>query len=193
MKRVGTRILSAFCAMVIMLSAGNTVFADMEIYNGFRGQGNNYGDSWQMSTPTPPPLQIPSKPLSPYGQALRKNLIYGEKYSEHDKADVVTYTYYNRKDGYGNRMSWYTSADYDDENTGYRIGLYNADGLLFFAEAYVKGKAPDVTFYFWGDQMIACHDFRVRNHKLSFPGSETYERVVREFGDIYLQAYLHCG
>ena len=62
--------------------------------------------------------------------------------------NIITETYYDRKYADGTHKEWYTSAKYDDRNTGYTIGLYFADGLLFFASAYHAGEADAVTFYF---------------------------------------------
>ena len=49
-------------------------------------------------TPTPAPprsLQLPSDPQSPYGIALRQNLVDGWYYSEEDKVHVVGNTFSN--------------------------------------------------------------------------------------------------
>ena len=128
---------------------------------------------------------VPGNPQSSYGKALRKNLVEGVYYSDRDKASVVTETYYARHDAKGGHQPWYTASYYDDPNTGYRINFYFADGALFFADAYVVGKRSSVTFYFWGDQMLAVHDLRVKGSKLSFSGSADYNRIAREFGDLY--------
>ena len=96
----------------------------------------------------PSTVKIPSDPKSPYAIALRDNLVYGVSYTDTQKKDVVNETYYSRKDSKGNHRSWYTSSTYDDPNTGYRIGFYYADGLVFFADAYIVGQHSAVTFYF---------------------------------------------
>ncbi len=133
----------------------------------------------------PSTVSIPSNPTSPYAIALRDNLVYGVSYTDTEKKDVVNKTYYSRKDSDGNRKSWYTSSTYDDPNTGYRIGFYYADGLVFFADAYRVGQHSAVTFYFWGDQLLCVHDLRNGDSKLRFAGSDTYKAIVQEFGDVY--------
>ena len=127
---------------------------------------------------------IPDSPLSPYGIALRENLTYGVPYSDQEKKDVVTNTYYDRRDSKGNNRPWFTMS-YIEDQSGYRLGFYYADGLLFFGEAYIKGQRDAVTFYFWGDQLLCVHDFRNGDKQLRYPDSETYWAVVREFGDVY--------
>ena len=141
---------------------------------------------------TPSPVKIPSNPSSPYGIALRDNLVYGVSYTDTQKKDVVNNTYYSRKDSKGNRASWYTSSTYDDPNTGYRIGFYYADGLVFFADAYIVGQHSAVTFYFWGNQLLCVHDLRSGDKNLRFAGSDTYNAIVREFGDVYAIALKYA-
>lgn len=145
---------------------------------------------------TLPPETTPStisptptiNPQSPYGQAIQKEQLGQASYKEREKASIVTDTYYARKDNNRTRKSWYTSAQFEDEDTGYLIGLYYADGLLFFADACHKGEDPDVTFYFWDDQMFACHDFIGGEDGLSYRGSSVYNRIVSQFGDIYAKS-----
>ena len=129
-------------------------------------------------------IRIPANPKSTFGKAYKDNMD-GVYYSDRDKADLVSSTYYDRKDSNGNRRAWYSSSYYDDPITGYRINYYYADGILFFADAYHPGERSSVTFYFWGDELIACHDLRIRNSSLSFNGDADYNNVVREFGDLY--------
>lgn len=137
-------------------------------------------------TPKPTPsFSIPKNPASPYGKALRENLIDGVAYSDVQKKDVVVQTYYARKDSSGNHRSWYTSSHINNHSSGYTIGFYYADGLLFYAEAYVKGSSPAVTFYFWGDQLVSAHDRRGSGHDMVYAGSDEYNQLVKEFGDLY--------
>ena len=141
---------------------------------------------WQPSNTTT--LNLPDNPASPYGIALRDNLLNGVSYNDWQKKDVVNETYYARKDNKGEREDWYTSASYEDYNTGYLIGLYYADGMVFFADAYHKGERSSVTFYFWGDQLLCVHDMRYGYKDLRFAGSDTYNAIVSEFDDVYAQA-----
>ena len=158
------------------------------------GTGYGYPPSAPGFAPPPPPaaqggtapaLKIPDSPKSPYGIALRENLVYGIPYTDSEKRDVVTNTYYSRKDANKNNQPWYTSTFIEDSATGYRLGFYYADGLLFFADAYIKGQRSSVTFYFWGTQLLCVHDMRNGDSQLRFAGSDTYRAVVREFGDVY--------
>ena len=134
---------------------------------------------------------LPMYPESPYAIALRQNLIDGVFYSDGQKKDIVNETYYDRKDSKGDRRDWYTSSSYNDPNTGYQIGFYYADGLVFFADAYHTGERSSVTFYFWGDQLLCVHDLRNGDKALHFAGSEQYNAIIREFGDLYTQALNH--
>lgn len=139
---------------------------------------------------TTPPVTTPpvSNPQSPYGKALLKEQLGQASYQDWEKANIITDTYFARKSEDGIHKSWYTSTDFVDENTGYLIGLYYADGLLFFADAYHKGERPVATFYFWDAQMFACHDFAGGEESLSYQGSAAYNRVVGQFGDISTKA-----
>lgn len=135
-----------------------------------------------------PAVNLPADPVSPYAVALKENLLYGVSYNDWEKKDIINDTYYARKDADGKRQSWYTSSWYDDLNTGYRINLYYADGLLFFADAYHIGERSSVTFYFWGNQLLCVHDLRDGDKQLRFAGSDTYNAIVNEFGDVYAKA-----
>lgn len=145
-------------------------------------------------TPTPAPprsLQLPSDPQSPYGIALRENLIQGVYYSDEDKVTVVGSTFNNRHKDDGSHMDWYRLAYTDDLVPGYRVELYYADGMLFFANATVDQRSV-VTLHYWGDQVIAVRDRRVSSH-LCFPGSQVYDDVMALFGDVYNQsAYYYA-
>ena len=145
------------------------------------------------STPSPTvsPTPIP-EPQSLYGRALKRSIIDHVHYEDWEKANIITETYYDRKDADGTHKEWYTSAKYDDRNTGYTIGLYFADGLLFFASAYHVGEADAVTFYFWGNQMIACHNLVGGEDNLSYAGSDTYNYMLSAFGNIYEKAQLYA-
>lgn len=147
--------------------------------------------------PTIPPPGTPSPTISPasafepqslYGRALKRSVVEHVQYEDWEKANIITETYYDRKYNDGTHKGWYTSAKYEDRNTGYTIGLYFADGLLFFASAYHVGEADAVTFYFWGDQMIACHNLIGGEDSLSYKGSDTYNYMVSSFGNIYEKA-----
>ncbi len=146
------------------------------IVDSFTASGN--------SGVSPAGIRIPDSPRSPYGIALRENLVRGVPYTDQQKKDVVTNTYYSRKDAYKKNQPWYTST-YINDSTGYRLGFYYADGLLFFADAYIKGERSCVTFYFWGTQLLCVHDKRNGDKQLRFAGSDTYSAVVKEFEDVY--------
>ena len=133
-------------------------------------------------------VSAPAYPQSAFGKAYKENLESGIYYSDREKANLVTETYYDRKDSNGNRRHWYTSSYYSDAATGYMINFYYADGILFFADAYIPGERSSVTFYFWGNQMFACHDLRYSGSRLSFSGDADYDRIVREFGNLSLHA-----
>lgn len=148
---------------------------------------------WFMPAPYPSSVRIPINPTSPYAKALKENLVNGISYTNQQKKDVVNETYYGRKNAKGERQAWYTSSSYDDPNTGYRIGFYYADGLVFFADAYHVGQRSEVTFYFWGDQLLCVHDLRYGDKQLRFAGSDTYDAIVREFGDLYAKALQYAN
>ncbi len=127
---------------------------------------------------------IPDNPASPYGIALRDNLKYGKYYSDENKVNIVSKTFYNRKTDDGKRASWYFSTHRDDIYSGYRVELYYADGILFFANL-TRNSKNQVTLHYWGDQMVACKDLRGSNKELSYAGSAVYDSVMSEFGDLY--------
>ena len=127
---------------------------------------------------------IPKNPASPYGKALRENLIDGVYYSDVQKVNIVTDTFYGRKDSSGNRKSWYYSTHRDDIYLGYRVELYYADGVLFFANL-TKNSRNQVTLHYWGDEIVACRDLRSYNDELSYAGSSVYNAVNAEFGNLY--------
>lgn len=122
---------------------------------------------------------------SPYGQALLREQLESVTYTDEQKINIITETYKTRKTDSGAHKNWYTSTRYTDDNTGYQIGLYYADGILFFADAYHVGEPSSVTFYFWNDQMIACHDIVGGENGLSYAGSGVYNRIVSAYGNIY--------
>lgn len=145
--------------------------------------------------PTPSPIITPTptpEPQSLYGRALKRSVTEHIYYEDWEKANIITETYYDRKYADGTHKEWYTSAKYDDRSTGYTIGLYFADGLLFFASAYHVGEADAVTFYFWGDKMLACHNLIGGEDSLSYAGSDTYNYMLSAFGNIYEKAQLYA-
>ena len=123
---------------------------------------------------------------------MKRSVVENVHYEDWEKANIITETYYDRKYADGTHKEWYTSAKYDDRNTGYTIGLYFADGLLFFASAYHVGEADAVTFYFWGDKMLACHNLIGGEDSLSYAGSDTYNYMLSAFGNIYEKAQLYA-
>ena len=134
---------------------------------------------------------IPRNPSSPYGKALRENMIDGVYYSDVQKVNIVTDTFYGRKDSNGNRRSWYYSTYRDDVYPGYRVELYYADGVLFFANV-TKNSQNRVTLHYWGDQIVACRDLRGYNDELSYAGSSVYNAVNAEFGNLYSIALAYA-
>lgn len=140
---------------------------------------------------TKPPTPVP-EPQSIYGRALKKSVVNHVHYEDWEKANIITETYYDREFDDGTHKEWYTSAKYVDRSTGYTIGLYFADGLLFFASAYHVGEADAITFYFWGDQMLACQNLIGGEDSLSYAGSNTYNYMVSVFGNIYEKAQLYA-
>ena len=127
---------------------------------------------------------IPQNPASPYGKALRDNLINGVYYSDVEKVNIVTDTFYGRKDKEGNHKSWYYNTYRDDIYPKYRVELYYADGVLFFANV-TKNSQNQVTLHYWGDQIVACRDLRGANDDVSYAGSAVYNAVNAEFGNLY--------
>ena len=136
------------------------------------------------SSGTQSSVVIPRNPSSPYGKALVDNLVNGTYYSDSKKVSIVSDTFYGRKDSAGNRMSWYYSTHRDDIYPGYRAELYYADGVLFFANI-TKNSKTQVTLHYWGNQIVACRDFRGYNDELSYSGSSVYRSVNAEFGNLY--------
>lgn len=71
-----------------------------------------------------------------------------------------------------------------NNTTGYRLGFYYADDLIYYAEALI-GKEIQVKMYFWGGEMIACNDLRTNDDSLQYAGSSIFEAVYTEFSDVY--------
>ena len=146
--------------------------------------GRYVAESMESSPSQSPYAVIPRNPSSPYGRALRENLIDGVYYSDVQKVNTVTDTFYGRKDSSGNRKSWYYSTHRDDIYPGYRVELYYADGVLFFANV-TKNSKNQVTLHYWGDEIVACRDLRGYNNEISYAGSSVYNAVNAEFGNLY--------
>ena len=152
------------------------------------------------TTPKPTTINLPSNPRSPYGIALRENLIDGVYYSDAKKVSVVSDTFESRSttvNGVKKYATWYYGTHSDDMIPGYRVELYFADGLLFFAGVDSKnwetGKYSNVvTLHYWGDQMVACRDKRGDNWDLSYAGTSVYNSVMSEFGNIYKLAQQYA-
>ena len=141
--------------------------------------------------------KLPAYPTSPYGRGLRANLVDGVYYSDAQKVSTVTETINNRKtyvNGEKKYAEWYYTTHSDDMIPGYRMELYYADGLLFFAvgDVYNQSKGgyiPVVRLYYWGDQLIACQDSRgAADNSLSYAGSSACNSVAYEFGDVFNKA-----
>ena len=107
-----------------------------------------------------------------------------EYYSDAQKVNIVTETFQNRKTSEGIHRAWYYGTYRDDIYPGYRVELYYADGLLFFANV-TKNSKNQVTLHYWGDQIIACRDLRGYDTMVSYAGSAVYEAVNEEFGNLY--------
>lgn len=152
--------------------------------------GRHVADNSEYSTAQSYPV-IPRNPTSPYGKALRNNLVNGVYYSDVEKVNIVTDTFYGRKDSAGNRKSWYFSTYRDDIYPKYRVELYYADGVLFFANV-TKNSQNQVTLHYWGDQIVACRDLRGSNDELSYAGSSVYNMVNAEFGNLYSVALKYA-
>lgn len=139
-------------------------------------------------TPTPapgrtPPFTLPGNPVSAYGKALRNYYLNGANYTDEEKKDYVVITYYDRQDEDGKYNEGYSSKSNKENSTGYRLGFYYADGLLYYAEV-LEGSKILVQFYYWGDQPVAVCDRRI-DKTLCFPDSQVYKDVVAEFPNVF--------
>lgn len=137
------------------------------------------------STPVPP-TKIPEPPVTDYGKAV----VNENYYSDDLKMGLISASYYNRKDEFGEYRYGYTSKRNTENETGYHLGLYYADGLLYYAEVIQERHGSEkekilVKLYYWGNELLACDDCRVDNSSVCYAGSDTYERINEEFGDVY--------
>lgn len=140
------------------------------------------------STPTPSSEQIPvpytDNPKTIYGVAYKDEQANGQHYSLGGKIRVISDTYYGRKDENKEYKDGYYSKSNSNNATGYRLGFYYADDMIYYAEALI-GKDIQVKMYFWGGEMIACNDLRTGDKSLYYAGTSEFEDVYEEFSYVY--------
>ncbi len=172
MRKIYRTVAVGICLTVFMLFFSGIVYADQD-------------GTFSIAVESSDDLSA-SNPQSPYGKALKENLVDGLYFSDWDKVNIITETYYERFDKTGKRQQWVVGTDYDDPNTGYHIGFYYADGMPFYAYAYEEySKRTNIAFYFWGEQLIACYDRTDGPAEISFSGEADYNRIVEAFENLY--------
>lgn len=144
---------------------------------------------------TVPPAQIitpdptPAPTLTPTPTPTRKTiyglaLIDGCQRTISEKLDVIIESQYDRKEN-GVYKDGYASRRVENNGTGYILGFYYGDGLLYYAEVY-QGSDIVVQLYYWDGELIECCDFRIdgspHNGTLD---STVFSSVAQEFSSVY--------
>lgn len=128
--------------------------------------------------------QLPDKPLSPYGKALKENLEGKKTYSNAKKMDVILDTYDAREDKNGEDKPWYYSVDAYDGISKYNMTVYFADDMPFFVNLIKNGEGV-VKLYYWGDELLMCYDKRGSDRVERYEDSEGFDALAEEFANIY--------
>lgn len=127
-----------------------------------------------------PSATVPiSSAKSVYGQAL----LDGNSYSVEEKVHIIANAYYDRKNESNEYRDGYTSRSNSNNSTGYRLGFYYGDGLVFYAEV-IEGSSILVKLYYWNGELIGCRDYRYDGN-LYYKGSGVLEGVASEFYNVY--------
>ena len=113
-----------------------------------------------------------------YGLAL----IDGYQRTTGEKLDVIGRSYYARKTN-GVYNDGYASRSIPNNSTGYKLGCYYGDGLLFYAEV-IQGSSILVKLYYWDGELIGCRDYRGDGNLYS-TGSEVLNSIAKEFSSVY--------
>lgn len=107
MRKIYRTVAVGICLAVFMLFFSGIVYADQD-------------GTFSIALESSDDLSA-SNPQSPYGKALKENMVDGLYFSDWDKVNIITETYYERFDKTGKRQQWVVETDYDDPNTGCAI------------------------------------------------------------------------
>ena len=141
--------------------------------------GTQYVQTQQnQRSPQTQPITLPASAKSIYGAALQD----GNNYSVEDKVKIIGDTYRNRKVD-GKYRDGYASKSNSNNETGYKLGFYYGDGLVYYAEV-IQGNSILVKLYYWNGQLIGCRDYR-GDGNLYYLGSSVLDSIEREFGSVY--------
>lgn len=141
------------------------------------------------ATPAAPDygVDIPDNPQTIYGLAMWNEAYGNVSYSTSEKLDIISDAYYARKDEKGLNSPGYSSHRNSDNYTGRPVGLYIADGIVYYSEVLSKdGKNIIVKLYFWGNELIGCRDYR-EDGSLVTSGS-VFDNVKAEYGGVWALA-----
>lgn len=181
-------VISNICGIFTIIA----VIVSIAVYKADSGNGPEDTPTPsipQSSTPVPP-TKIPETPVTDYGKAVVNESVNKNYYSDDLKMGIISASYYNRKDEFGEYRYGYSSKRNTENETGYHLGLYYADGLLYYAEVIQEGHGSEkekilVKLYYWGNELLACDDCRVDNSSVCYTGTDTYKRITNEFGNVY--------
>ncbi len=131
-------------------------------------------------------IPIPANPVTPIGKAYRNYATGAKEYTTESIVNIIGETYNNRKDASGNYKPGWTRDRNKDNEYGYDFGFYYGDKLLYFAEVRSGKPAVDlVKLYYWGDEIVACRDYRGDDHSLYMRGTPQLEAIAEEFAYLY--------
>lgn len=136
--------------------------------------------------PTPPPVHYTSTTFTPYGYAYLNYRQNGISYRDGEILQLISDTYYGRKDERGEYKEGYSSGRNKQNEYGYDFGFYYADDLLYYAEVRTGSPAEIlVKLYYWDGVLIACNDFRGSDSSLYTRGTYPCDLMASEFSYVY--------
>ncbi len=138
------------------------------------------------ASPVPTPTPYVNTTFTPYGSAYWNYKNCGFAYSSGEILQLISDTYYSRKDDKGNYKKGYASGRNKENEYGYDFGFYYGDNLLYYAEVRTGSPAEIlVKLYYWDGAVIGCRDYRGNDSNLYTRGSENCDRIAREFSYVY--------
>lgn len=138
------------------------------------------------AAPTSPPVHYAGTTFSPYGYAYWNYRQNGTTYRDGEILQLISDTYYSRKDEQGEYKTGYSSGRNKQNEYGYDFGFYYADNLLYYAEVRTGSPAEIlVKLYYWDGVLIGCNDFRGSDSSLYTRGSYTCDLIASEFSYVY--------
>ena len=129
--------------------------------------------------PTPP-----AEPLTPLGNCYWQAMVLGYSYSDSELMHTIGETHSERHDPDGGYRDGWSSGRSESNETGYDIGFYYADGLLYYAEVRQNSEVVIKLFY-WGSRFLSCWGKGYRSADWQYSGSELYTRLTELANTVY--------